>query len=121
MFREWCLGNGKDDWQWTVPFNVIMVEITYGGSNAHICQGAGRHSTTLSDLVTSIEFVNARGELQTVDHPQLLKIAAGCFGMLGIVTAVTLKLDPMTYARMMPTAPRVALAVPPPANYATPA
>ena len=121
MFREWCIGNRKDDWRWTIPFNVIMVEITYGGSNAPICHGAGRQSTTLSDLVTSIEFVNARGQLQTVNDPQLLKVAAGCFGLLGIVTSITLKLDPMTYARMQPVAPRVALAVPPPQNYPVPA
>lgn len=121
MFREWCLGNGKEDWLWTVPFNVIMVEITYGGSNGPICHGAGRHSTTLSDLVASIEFVNAKGELQTVDDPAQLKVAAGCFGLLGVVTSITLKLDPMTYAKMQPTAPRLALAVPPPPGFVVPA
>ena len=121
MFREWCLGRGKDDWVWTLPFNVIMVEITYGGSNAPICHGGGWKTTTLSDLVASIEFVNARGELQTVDDPQLLKVAAGCFGLLGIVTSITLKLDPMSYARMQPVAPPLALTVPPPAGFQVPA
>ncbi|CEL56840.1 hypothetical protein RSOLAG1IB_08118 [Rhizoctonia solani AG-1 IB] len=37
MFREWCLQNRR----WCLPFNVIMVEITMGGSNAPICHGAG--------------------------------------------------------------------------------
>ena len=44
-----------------------MVEITWGGSNSPICHGAGLRNQTLSDLVTEIEFVNAKGELQTVN------------------------------------------------------
>lgn len=121
QFRRWCLDAKGGAWQWTVPLNVIMVEITWGGSNAPICHGAGIDHKTLSDLVTEVEFVNARGELQTVSDPALLKSAAGCFGLLGIVTAVTLKLDPMSYAALKPYAPRVGLAVPPPPGYPVPA
>lgn len=120
QFRRWCLsaeGGGK---AWTIPLNVIMVEITFGGSNAPICHGAGIGTQTLSDLVHSIEFVNARGQLQVVDDPELLKAAAGCFGLLGVVTAVTLKLDPMTYAVLKPTKPRVALTIPPPQGFPVP-
>jgi hypothetical protein len=67
-----------------------------------------------------VEFVNARGELQTVSDRALLKTAAGCFGLLGIVTSLTLKLDPMTYASLRPESPRLALAVPPPAGFRVP-
>ena len=36
---------------WTLPLDVIAVMITYGGSNAPICHGAGLRHKTLSDLV----------------------------------------------------------------------
>lgn len=113
QFRRWCLDEQGGNWQWTLPLNVIMVEITYGGSNAPICHGGGWRNETLSDLVTTIEFVNTNGEVQIVDDPQQLKAAAGCFGLLGIVTAITLKLDPMTYAVMQPVKKPLALCVPP--------
>lgn len=114
MFREWSASGDKSQWKaWTLPLNVIMVEITYGGSNAPICHGAGLTTKTLSDLVAAIEFVNADGELQTVDDPDLLRTAAGCFGLLGVVTSLTLRLDAMSYARMKPRAPHTQLAIPP--------
>jgi hypothetical protein len=120
QFRRWCLDAGGGASAWTVPLNVIMVEITWGGSNAQICHGSGLAHPTLSDLVAEVEFVNARGELQTVSDPRLLSAAAGCFGLLGIVTALTLKLDPMTYATLKPEAVPVTLAVPPPTGFPVP-
>jgi hypothetical protein len=120
QFRRWCLDERGGASAWTIPLNVIMVEITWGGSNAPICHGAGLRHKTLSDLVAEVEFVNARGHLQTVSDPALLKAAAGCFGLLGIVTSLTLKLDKMSYATLQPTAPRLALAVPPPQGFRVP-
>ncbi|MDQ4108343.1 MAG: FAD-binding protein [Actinomycetota bacterium] len=121
QFREWCLDGDGGAWKWTVPLNVIMVEITWGGSNAQICHGAGSRHKTLGDLVAEVEFVNARGRLQKVSDPKLLRAAAGAFGLLGIVTSLTLKLDPMTFATFAPTTPRVGLAIPPPRGYEVPA
>mmetsp|Transcript_4446 Transcript_4446/g.6903 ORF Transcript_4446/g.6903 Transcript_4446/m.6903 type:complete len:713 (+) Transcript_4446:343-2481(+) len=127
QFREWIVKNSLDKknetWKpwWTLPLNVIMVEITFGGSNGPICHGAGRKTTTLSDLVASIEFVNANGELQTVDDPEQLKSVSGCFGMLGIVTSITMKLDPLTFARMIPQKKRLELTIPPPKGFDIPA
>jgi len=121
QFRRWCLDPKGGNWAWTVPLNVIMVEITWGGSNAPICHGAGWRHRTLSDLVAAIEFVNPNGELQVVDDPDLLTCAAGCFGLLGVVTAITLKLDPMSFAVMKPSKPRIALTIPPPKGFTVPA
>lgn len=121
QFRRWCLDENGGQWKWTVPLNVIMVEITWGGSNSPICHGAGLRNQTLSDLVTEIEFVNAKGELQTVNSPQQIRAAAGCFGLLGVVTSLTLKLDPMSYAVMQPVKPRLALTIPPPEDFDIPA
>ncbi|KZM69747.1 FAD-binding protein [Nocardia terpenica] len=120
QFRLWCLSDGGGRWQWTLPLNVIMVEITFGGSNGPMCHGAGLGNRTLSDLVSEIEFVNADGEFQTVSDPELLRAAAGCFGLLGVVTALTLKLDPMTFANMRPVKNSILLTVPPPPGFAVP-
>lgn len=130
QFRTWAINAFKSGQPaWTVPLNVIMEENTFGGTNANMCHGAGIGNHTLSDLVTEIEFVNAKGELQTIGYKltdpiekqregrRLIQTAAGCFGMLGIVTSMTFKLDQMTHARMKPTKPRIALAVPPPRDY----
>jgi hypothetical protein len=114
QFRQWCLDmNTGGKYKYTLPLNVIMVEITFGGSNAPICHGAGIKHETLSDLVHSIEFVNPLGELQTVDDPNQLKTAAGAFGLMGVVTAVTLKVDQMEYAEMLPNFTPVPESVPP--------
>jgi hypothetical protein len=121
QFRMWCLSEAGGDWEWTLPVNTIIVEITFGGSNATICHGAGSAHRTLNDLVVAIEFVNARGEVQLVDDPTQLAAAAGCFGLLGIVTAVTFKLEPMTYAVMQPVRARLPLSIPPPPGFAIPA
>src|ERR1700754_1600805 len=42
QFRRWCTDEQGGNYAWTIPLNVIMVEITWGGSNAMICHGAGR-------------------------------------------------------------------------------
>lgn len=108
--RRFCVTHGKV----TMPMNVIMVEITIGGSNAPICHGAGASNKTLSDLVRKIDYVDANGERQSVSDPAHLKAASGCFGLMGIVTHLTLELDPMTYAEMKPTKLPVIEAIPPP-------
>jgi len=123
QFRTWCLDKTSESggqWKWTIPLNVIMVEITWGGSNSPICHGAGINHETLSDLVHSIEFCDVHGNIQFVDDPALLRAASGCFGLLGIVTAVTVKLDKMTYAAMHPTKTPLVLGVPPPAGWDIP-
>lgn len=135
QFRRWVMNSLEKQGPqnaWTLPLNVIMVENTLGGTTTLACHGAGINNKTLSDLVTEIEFVNPKGELQKVGYKitdpeekqiegkQLIKTAAACFGMLGVVTSITVKLDQLTFARMQPIKPRLALAVPPPAGYVLP-
>ncbi|PVG01447.1 hypothetical protein CPB86DRAFT_837017 [Serendipita vermifera] len=129
QFREWCFENKM----LTLPFycfsklacdktfNVLMVEITFGGSNAPICHGSGFSSRTLSDLVMDVEYVYARGNLQVVNDPEELRAPGGCFGLLGVVVSLTLLLDDMGVAKMKPVAIDVALAIPPPRGYQLPA
>lgn len=135
QIRTWSVNSFLTDGNehsWTLPLNVILVENTVGGTNALMCHGAGWHNKTLSDLVTEIEFVNANGKLQTIGYKitdpedkqhegrELIKSAAGAFGLLGPVTALTFKLNRMSHAEVRPVAPRLALAVPPPPDYVFP-
>jgi len=120
MFRRWC-NQQELHKSSTLPLNVIMVEITMGGSNAPICHGAGRKNPSLSDLVHGIEYVDESGNLQTInksENPDFMVLAAGCFGLLGIVTHLTLELDPMSYAVMIPQKLPVMQAIPPPPGLA---
>ena len=98
--RRWCL----DKKLVTLPLNVIMVETTLGGSTSATCHGSGKRHPTISDLVRRIEYVDASGTLREIreDNPEFLKAAAGCFGLLGVVTHITSVFDPMVYAVMRP-------------------
>ena len=118
-------GNGE----WALPADVILVEyvspqivcihvakenrVTMGGVNGPICHGAGASHETISDYVRIVEYVDANGVVRTVSDPQHLRAAAGCFGLLGIVTHITLELDAMTYAVMKPLKVPIAKAIPP--------
>ena len=93
---------------------------TIGGVNAPICHGAGAGKGTVSDYVRRIEYVDANGNLQSVSDPGQLRAAAGCFGLLGVVTNITYELDAMTYAIMKPLKVDVAQAIPPLAKEAIP-
>ena len=108
--RRWCVKNNRV----TIPLNVIMVEITLGGSNAPVCHGAGRQNSTLSDLVRRIEYIDAHGKLQTIENLDHLRAASGCFGLIGVVTHITMEFPPMSYAHMVPLKMPVIRAIPPP-------
>jgi FAD binding domain len=110
--RQWCVANG-----WAVPWDVVIVETTYGGTISAMCHGAGLATQTLSDLVKEVEFVDPNGQVRTVSDPELLKAASGALGVLGVVTAYTIQLDKMTYAAMRPMQVPIELAVPPPQEY----
>ncbi|XMA19599.1 hypothetical protein WAI453_012390 [Rhynchosporium graminicola] len=109
QFRRWAVKNDK----WALPVDVILVEVTFGGVNAPICHGAGRRHQTINDYVRAVEYVDANGVHRTVSEPAHLKAAAGCFGLLGIVTHITFALDKMSYALMQPYKPDIGLAIPP--------
>lgn len=117
QLRQWSFDNKT----YTIPFNVIMVEITFGGSNAPICHGSGFSTSTLSDLVVQVEYVDAHGNLQVVNDPAELRAASGSFGLLGVVVAVTLQLDDMAVAILAPVKKHLLLSIPPPKGYDLPA
>jgi hypothetical protein len=116
QFRQWCHKNGSH----ALPFNTVVLAVTFGGTNATICHGAGLSTSTLSDLVVEVCYIDAHGREQTVNDPQELKAASGCFGFLGIVTSITIQMEPMTVAEMRPTQVPVVLAIPPPKGFPIP-
>ena len=59
--------------------------------------------------VTKISFI-----IQEVDDPDQLKAVSGALGLIGVVTAVTLKMDKMTYARFHPKKTLMADSIPKP-------
>lgn len=61
----------------------------------------------------SIEYIDVNGRLQVVSDQNELHAAAGCFGLLGIVTHVTFEVNKATYAVMKPRKVPTMLAVPP--------
>jgi hypothetical protein len=94
--------------------NILNVpRVTIGGVNGPICHGAGRQHQTVNDSIVAIEYVDANGVHRTVFDPGHLKAAAGCFGLLGIVTHITFSLDKMRYAVLKPVKPDISLAIPP--------
>lgn len=94
--------------------------MTFGGTNAPVCHGSGPSTTTLSDLVVEVIYVDAKGELQVVNKPEELVAASGAFGLLGVVVSITIQLDAMNVTDMMPIRCPLPLAIPPPANYPLP-
>lgn len=109
-FRRWAVQNNTH----VLPVDVILVQATVGGVNAAICHGAGLRHQTVSDLVERINYVDCNGVCREVRDPEQIKAAAGCFGLLGVVTHVTLRLDKMSYAQMLPVKEDIVTAIPPP-------
>ena len=75
---------------------------------------------TLSDIAVEICYVDAKGELQCVTDAEELRVASGCFGLLGVVVSMTLQLDVMEVAQMRPYRSSVFLTIPPPEGYQVP-
>jgi hypothetical protein len=96
-----------------IALMILLNRVTVGGVNGPICHGAGRSHKTINDQIRAIEYVDANGEHRTITDPAHLKAAAGCFGLLGIITHITLEVDKMTYAMMKPEKPDIGLAIPP--------
>ena len=75
----------------------------------------------MSDLVVELTYVDARGDLQTINDSKELRAASGAFGLFGVVVSITLQLDTMGVVDMMPVKLPVVLAIPPPEGYVLPA
>ncbi|KAK7046330.1 putative FAD-binding type 2 protein [Favolaschia claudopus] len=102
--------------KWTLPVSPILVEVTLAGITQTICHGAGRLHPTISDFVRRVEYVDCRGVLQSLDIEESkegVRAAAGAFGLIGVITHITLELDRMRDAVMRPRKVDVLRAIPP--------
>lgn len=63
-----------------------------------------------------MEYVDANGTLRKIDMstPDILRAAAGCFGLIGVVTHLVLEFDSMSCALLEPRKFPVIEAIPPP-------
>ena len=89
----------------TLPGPTVFGEITVGGALATASHGTGLSTATLSDRVLQLQVVDAQGVLQTVtaDDPDLPGFSAG-LGLLGVVYAITLRLEPRFAVSLRQTA-----------------
>ncbi|KAK6984829.1 putative fad-binding type 2 protein [Favolaschia claudopus] len=102
--------------KWTLPVSPILVEVTLAGITQTICHGAGRLHPTISDFVRRVEYVDCRGVLQSLnieESKEGVRAVAGAFGLIGVITHITLELDRMRDAVMRPRKVDVTLAIPP--------
>ncbi|KAF8953298.1 hypothetical protein BGZ52_000056 [Haplosporangium bisporale] len=80
----------------SLPSNVVPGVVRYGGVLTMGCHGASVNASTVSDMITEMTIVNAKGELVTYSEakdPEAFSAACLNLGLLGIVYTATLKVE----------------------------
>jgi hypothetical protein len=81
-----------------LPTNVVLKSVTYGGLIAAGCHGSGWNNPTLSDLVESMDIVDAAGTLRTYSEAtvdaETMNAARLNLGLFGIIDRITLRAVP---------------------------
>jgi len=95
------------------PFELTNIRVTTGEVNGPICHRAGCVQKTTNDYVVQIEYLDANGIQRTISEPKHLIAAARRFSLLGIVTYMSFKLGPMSYAVPASSKLDICLAIPP--------
>ncbi len=111
---NWLLSRDGGDWRWMIAALPVFVEVTSAGWTQPICHGAGIGHPMVSDIVTEMEFVNVKGEIQKVSDTTQLRAAAGAFGMCGVLLSQTVTVKRMRLANFFPRDVNTVLAIPPP-------
>ncbi|GJJ72195.1 hypothetical protein EMPS_04552 [Entomortierella parvispora] len=95
----------------TLPSNVLVGCVRYGGVLTMGTHGASVNSSTMSDMVTEMTIVNAHGELVTYSEavdPEAFNAACLNLGLLGLIYTATLKVELMqTRMRVRDSYPRL--------------
>jgi len=81
-----------------LPTAGVLPSINATGFVAAGCHGTGWMQPTVSDLIYAIEFVSADGKVHSFseeDTPNEMSAVRVNLGMLGLITQVTLKVEPM--------------------------
>ena len=82
---------------YTLPLNVVLESVRFGGLIATGSHGSGWNNSTLSDLVHTIEIVAASGQLQKfqagVDSDVVMNAVRLNLGMFGIIYRITMNVQ----------------------------
>lgn len=101
-----------------IPYNVIISENTFGGTNGGLCHGGGIKTGILSDLVSEIGMIDTQGKLRVFkekdEGPEVMNAVTASMGILGIVTYLVLKVEVMRFVELAPVKVRREVGVPPP-------
>lgn len=86
-----------------LPTNVVLKSVTYGGLIAAGCHGSGWDNPTLSDLVESIDIIDASGTVRTFSEAavgaEVMQAARLNLGLFGIIDRMTLRAEPASRVR----------------------
>ncbi|KAG0364501.1 hypothetical protein BC939DRAFT_459347 [Gamsiella multidivaricata] len=92
----------------TLPSNVVLDSVRYGGVLSLGCHGAATHTRTLPDLVSEVTIIDANGNLNTFSQEKdAEEFSAACvnLGLLGVIYSYTLRVEPMFKLHMTDTYP----------------
>ncbi len=82
---------------YTLPLNVVLESVRFGGLIATGSHGSGWNNPTLSDLVHAIELVTASGELRKfeagVDSDDIMNAVRLSLGMFGVMVRITMNVQ----------------------------
>ncbi|HEY7416198.1 MAG TPA: FAD-binding protein, partial [Ktedonobacteraceae bacterium] len=86
-----------------LPLNVVLESVRFGGLIATGSHGSGWNNPTLSDLVSSVEMIDAAGELRKfemgIDSDEVMNAVRLNLGLLGIIYRVTLQVQKTWHVR----------------------
>jgi FAD/FMN-containing dehydrogenase len=81
-----------------LPTNVVLQSVTYGGLIAAGCHGSGWDNPTLSDLVESMDIIDAAGTVRTYSESavgtEVMNAARLNLGLFGLIDTITLRAVP---------------------------
>lgn len=88
---------------WSIRQKQTGVDaVTLGGSISANAHGRGLHLQPLGDDIEDLDLVLPTGEAvrcSRAEHPELFSLAVGGYGLVGIITAATLRLQPLQRLR----------------------
>ena len=97
-----------------LPMNVDIPTITIGGAVAVGANGFARACGPYCDFVEEVDLVTGTGELRTVNRardPDLWRAVVCALGLFGVMTRITLRLEPMFRVRVRHERARMAQAL----------
>lgn len=113
--RQWALAEGAagGNWRWMLSAWPSVAAATSAGCTQTLSYGSGLKHGSVADLVSEVEIVNCKGELQTIRDATQIRAVAGSFGLLGVVVSQVIRFDRLLLANVLPRKRPIMFAVPP--------